>query len=298
MNAQAQWRAQLTLATLRAASRAVAPLSIATLRHIGARGGDVAYQLDGRAARSTRINLALAFPGREDAWLRRLARESLRHTAMTVAEAAALWTWPLSRLATLVQQVEGAHLLQTRPGGRGALVLAPHFGNWEFLGYYLNTLEPLAPLYERPRSPVLDQALRQARVRLGHQPAPGSLSGLRLLVRVLRSGGLAAVLPDQVPTAGAGVTAPFFGRPAYTIGLVGKLLAAVDADVVVATARRVHHGFAIRIEPAPDAIRHRDPVTSAAAMNSAIEAAIAGHPEQYQWEYKRYRFPGQPNVYR
>ena len=286
------------MATLHATSRGARPLSIAALRRLGALGGDLAHQLDTRAARTTRANLALVFGERDDAWRLRLARESLRHTAMTMAEAAALWTWPLPRLAALVRDAQGDEQLRRRSPGRGALVLAPHYGNWEFLGYYLNTIGPLAPLYERPRSEVLDRALKRARTRLGHRPAADSVGGLRQLVRVLRGGGLAAVLPDQVPTAGAGVVAPFFGHGAYTVALVGKLLAKVDAEVVVATARRVAEGFAIRIDPVPAGIRDADPAVSASAMNRAIERAVATHPEQYQWEYKRFRFPGRPNIYR
>lgn len=292
-----RWQTAIAVAALRAASRAAAPLSINQLRRVGAFGGDLAQQLDTRAARTTRANIALVYAERDAAWQRRLARASLRHTAMAVAEAAALWTWPLPKLATLVRCATGADALRKRPPGRGALVLAPHFGSWEFLGYYLNTLEPLAPLYERPRSAALDQVLRQARMRLGHRPAADNVGGLRQLLRVLRSGGMAAVLPDQVPTVGAGVVAPFFGHPAYTVSLVGKLLAKVEADVVVATARRVPDGFAIAITSAPAAIRDADPKASATAMNQAIEAAVAAHPQQYQWEYKRYRFPGQPNIY-
>ena len=286
------------MAALRAASRALAPLPIAALRRLGAFGGDLAHQLDTRAARTTRANLALVYGDRDDAWRRRLARESLRHTAMTMAEAAALWTWPLPRLAGLVRETRGDELLRQRSPGRGALVLAPHYGNWEFLGYYLNTIGPLAALYERPRSQVLDRALRRARARLGHRLAPDSVGGLRQLVRALRGGGLAAVLPDQVPTTGAGVVAPFFGHGAYTVALVGKLLAKVDAEVVVATARRVPKGFSIHIDAVPNGIRDADPAVSADAMNCAIERAVATQPEQYQWEYKRYRFPGRPNIYR
>ncbi len=120
------------------------------------------------------------------------------------------------------------------------------------------------------------------------------MGGLRQLVRALRGGGLAAVLPDQVPVAGAGVVAPFFGHGAYTMALAGKLLARVDAEVVVATARRVPGGFSVRIDSVPAGIRDPDPAVSAAAMNRAAEDAVAAHPEQYQWEYKRYRFPGRP----
>ena len=134
-----------------------------------------------------------------------------------------------------------------------------HLGNWEYLGYYLNTVAPLAPLYERPKSAIVDAALRNARERLGHDSAPDSVSGLRQLVKVLREGGMVAILPDQVPIVGSGVAAPFFGRDAFTMTLVAKLLQRVDADVVFGNATRVEGGFAIRIESIDDAIRDPDP---------------------------------------
>ena len=285
------------LAAAHAASLALSPLSINALRRLGRHAGELALRLDGRAVRITRTNIDLAYGHRDIDWRRRLVRESLLHTAMLVAEAVALWTWPLPRLAGLVQEVVGERLLRERPNGRGILVLGPHFGNWEFLGYYINTLEPLTPLYERPESPSVDAALQAARARLGHRSAPDSFGGLRQVLTVLRRGGLVSTMPDQVPILGAGVAAPFFGRPAFTATLISKLLARVDADVVVATATRVADGFAIRFEPADASIRDPDPVVSAGAVNATVEAIVARQPAQYQWEYKRFRFPRQPSIY-
>ncbi len=286
------------LVAARAACTLLSPLSIDALRRLGGLAGDLAYRHNGRGVRTTRINMGIVYPQRDAAWRERTTRESIRQTAMTAAEAVALWTWPLPRLATLTRHVEGEALLRDRPPGQGALLLAPHFGNWEYLGYYLNTIEPLAPLYERPKSKAVDQALRRARARLGHRPASDSVGGLRHLMRELRRGGLVAVLPDQVPRVGGSVSAPFFGRETSTMSLVGKLLARVDATVVIGSATRVAEGFDVRIEAVDAAIRSPDPVTSAAAMNAAVEAVVARQPTQYQWEYKRYRFRRQPNIYR
>ena len=294
----AERAAKAGIAAARAACRLLAPLSIDALRRLGALAGDAMLRLDKRSVRTTRVNIDLVYSCRSAAWRQRMMHDSVRHTAMLAAEAVALWTWPLPRLAALLQDVQGEHLLRNRAAGRGALLLAPHFGNWEFLGYYLNTVETLAPLYERPKSAALDRALRQARCRLGHRPVSDSVGGLRQLLGVLRGGGAVGVLPDQVPTLGAGVCAPFFGRDAYTVSLVGRLLARVDAEVLVCSAMRVAGGFAIRIEPVDDAIRDANLRTSAAALNAAVEAVVARDPAQYQWEYKRYRFPRQPNPYR
>lgn len=283
-----------SIAAAHALCRLSAPLSIDRLRRFGTAAGDVAWRRNSRAVRTTRTNIDAVYPDQDRLWRQHLARESIRHTAMTLCEAAALWTWPLPRLAALVVEARGAHLLHER-SSRGLLVLAPHFGNWEFLGYYLSTFGPLTPLYERPASKTLDAALLAARSRLGSQPAPDTTSGLRRVLKVLRDGGMVAVLPDQVPRSG--VTAPFFGHPAATVLLVHKLLRHANPNVVVATATRTEGGFVTDIDTVDEAIRDPDATKSAAAMNAAVEAVVRRDPAQYQWEYKRFRFPGQPNIY-
>ena len=295
---RAPWAARCAVATFRALCWLLSPVPIEGLRRVARLAGRIAFSLNGRAVRTTRINLGVAYPDETDAWRERLARESICHTAMIVLEAVALWTWPLARLGSLIKEVEGEHLLRDRPPGRGLIVMPLHLGNWEFIGYYLNTVAPLAPLYERPKSAIVDAALRNARERLGNDSAPDSVSGLRQLVKVLRDGGMVAVLPDQVPIVGSGIAAPFFGRDAFTMTLVAKLLQRVDADVVFGNATRVKDGFAIRIKAIDDAIRDPDPAVSVRTMNAAIETLVRRQPEQYQWEYKRFRFPRQPNIYR
>ena len=292
------WVDRVAVATVHTISRLLSPLPITALRRIGSVAGRIVLRRNTRAVRTTRTNISMVYPQADAASQHRLTRDSIRHTAMIVLEAVALWTWPLPRLAKLVKSVEGESLLRERPPGRGLLVLILHHGNWEVVGYYLNTVAPLAPLYEQPKSPAVDAALRAARARFGNRSAPDSVSGLRQLLKVLRAGGMVAVLPDQVPTTGSGVAAPFFGREAFTMTLVSKLLQRVDADIVIATATRVTGGFAVRIEDVDPEIRNPDTAASTRAMNAAIETVVARHPEQYQWEYKRFRFPRQPNVYR
>ena len=52
------------------------------------------------------------------------------------------------------------------------------------------------------------------------------------MLKHLRRGGCSIVLPDQVPGLGDGEWVDFFGRPAYTMTLVGRLQEACDAALV------------------------------------------------------------------
>lgn len=294
---RAELGVRLGIVLLRSFAWALACFGLGPLRCLGALAGVLVSLGNSREARVTRVNVDLVYGDKDRAWRRRLVRASLKHTSMTVAEATALWTWPLPRLAKLQKHVEGEELLTRRPHGRGAIVLVPHYGNWEYLGYYLNTLETLTPLYQRRRSQAVDQVLAAARNRLGSRSAPDSVAGLRQLLKTLRAGGLLAILPDQVPSADSAVAAPFFGRPALTMSLVWKLLQRLDVDIVVGTATRVPGGFSIRLEAIGDAVRHPDPAVGARTINAAIETVVARDPAQYQWEYKRFRLPDEPEIY-
>ena len=283
---------------VRSLAWAVSRLGIGALRCLGALVGRVIALGGSRAAQVTRINVDLVYADRDAEWRRGLVRASLVQTAMTLFEAAAMWTWPLPRLATLLREVEGEALITRRAPGRGAIVLLQHFGNWEFIGYYLNTLETLTALYQRRQSRTVDEALVRARRRLGSRSVPDNVAGLRQLLKTLREGGLVAILPDQVPAGGAAVVAPFFGRRVLTMSLLSKLLQRVDVDVVVAAATRVPGGFSIRLETIDEAVRDPDAAASARAVNAAVETVVRRNPAQYQWEYKRFRLRDEPDIYK
>ena len=289
---------RLGILALHCAAWVVSRFGLGTLRWLGTVAGRLTALGNSRSAHVTRVNVDLVYADRDPAWRRQLVRRSLAETGMTLFEAAAMWTWPLPRLTGLRKHVDGEDLLVRRAQGRGAVVLIPHFGNWEYLGYYLNTHETLTALYQRPRSEVVDRALTSARARLGSRSGPNSVAGLRQLVKALRNGGLVAILPDQVPSADSSVAVPLFGHPALTMSLVSKLVRRVDADVVIGTATRVRGGFAIRLEAVADAVRDPDPAVGARAINAAIETIVARDPAQYQWEYKRFRAPNEPDIYR
>ncbi len=289
---------RIAITIVRSLARVVSWLGIGALRRLGALVGRLLAHGSGRAAHVTRVNVDLVYADKDADWRHKLVRASLEQTAMTLFEAAAMWTWPLPQLANLLKAVEGEELITQRPPGRGVIVLLQHFGNWEYIGYYLNTLETLTPLYQQRRSRAVDDALVRARGRLGSRSVPDNVAGLRRLLTTLREGGLVAILPDQVPADESAVVAPFFGRRALTMSLVSKLLQRVDVDVVVGAATRVAGGFSIRIETVDEAIRDPDAAASARAVNAAVENVVKRNPAQYQWEYKRFRLRDEPDVYK
>jgi len=281
-------------------------LPLGWARKLGRVLGMLAWWSQSRMRQTTETNLRLCFPELTLAERERLARQSLQATMQTIMEAGAAWLWPARRTLALIHRVDNLALLQqAKAAGKGVIVLAPHLGNWEILGLYLNTcgLGPSYQLYQAPADPLLDALIYRGRSRAGATMVATDNKGVAELLRALRAGSIAGILPDQVPDAGGGEYASFFGMPALTMTLLTRLQQKTGAAVVLAFARRVEGaegaGFELVFRDPDPEIYAKDMQGALAGMNRSIEALVREAPEQYQWEYKRFRRQpaGAPRVY-
>jgi KDO2-lipid IV(A) lauroyltransferase len=279
----------------------------AWLRRIGDAVAWCWRRLDAREHRVAGRNLELAYPGLSPLQRAELQQAVLRTTARQALETLRFWTRPHARNLALIQTQDGAGLFDAAiASGRGVIVAAPHYGNWELLNQWLASRTPLAILYRPPESAIGEAFLRRVRAdggdRVTQVRAEGP--GIRQLFKLLKGGGVAGILPDQQPKAGDGEFAPFFGRQALTMTLLNRLAERTGAMVLFGYCERIGAGpgFALRFEPAPDAISGSDPVAAAAALNAVVEHIARRDPAQYQWTYKRYKLrppgSGEPNPYR
>jgi KDO2-lipid IV(A) lauroyltransferase len=250
---------------------------------------------------TTYRNLERCYPELPAREIERLAHESFRHYVCSVLESGHNWYWSLERLQAQCDEFVGERLAaQALSSGRGVIVLAPHFGAWEYLGMYLQRLPDIAILYKPPSHPKLEKALLSKRQRGGGNLIPASASGLRQLYAHLRAGKGAGVLPDQQPSRGQGRFAPFFGHPALTGVLVPRLVQRTGCLVLASVCERVPGGrYRVHMLPVDDEIHSPDMDTALAAMNRAIENCIAIDPAQYLWSYRRFKSQpeGQPDFY-
>ncbi len=174
--------------------------------------------------------------------------------------------------------------------GKGVIFLTPHLGCFEIIAQVIASRTPLTALYRPPRMEMLEPLLEQARGRSGLNLAPANLSGVRVLLRTLRGGGCIGLLPDQVPGAGEGVWAEFFGTLAYTMTLPAKLAQMSGAPMVLSYAERLAHGAGYAVHFATfERELSGTPAEQARIINSAMESLIARCPAQYFWSYNRYK---------
>lgn len=222
---------------------------------------------------------------------RKTLRDAIGHAGLIAAELPKIWCD--ARVMEHVQAVGYEQVREIAQAGRGIIFLTPHLGAFELSSRWYALRAPITVLYRPSRHAVFRRVMERLRPMPQMATAPANASGVRALIRALRKGEAVGMLPDQVPSLGDGVWAPFFGAQAYTMVLPLRLAQASGAAIVWALTVRTPQGWRIELTPwrdAPslDAVSAQD---AASAMNAALELQIGRAPEQYLWAYNRYKTP-------
>jgi Kdo2-lipid IVA lauroyltransferase/acyltransferase len=180
---------------------------------------------------------------------------------------------------------------------KGVIFLTPHLGCFEVTAQayalrYAPKGKAMTVLYRPARKSALQALVSRSRERPGLHAAPATLSGVKALVKALRSGQALGILPDQVPPLGLGAWAPFFGQPAYTMTLPARLAAQTGATVLLAWGERLPRGegYCVHLRTLSDTLSD-EPTQAAAQINAAMESLVRECPQQYLWGYARYKQP-------
>jgi KDO2-lipid IV(A) lauroyltransferase len=257
----------------------------------GALIGHLLYAMSARYSRRMRAHLQLSGLCPDPAQYQRVLRANIEETGKQGIEFIPLWFRPQAQAAALVKSCKGEEdVLQAHREGRGVILLTPHLGCFEVSAIYAAQRFPITVLYRPPRIGWLEALINAGRGRGNVKLAPANMSGVRALFRALKRGEAIGVLPDQAPSRGEGIWVDFFGRPAYTMTLIGRLWEATHPAVFVAAALRRPQGAGYDIE-----VRRVEGDLSgsegARRINAAIEDAVRRCPEQYLWSYNRHKLP-------
>ena len=180
---------------------------------------------------------------------------------------------------------------------RGILLITPHLGNIEiiikFLGKQFNCTIP----YSKPNQSYLDKIITLSRERAGVKMVDTDVAGLKELIKSLKEKNMVAIASDQVPKQGFGVASTFFGKEIYSMTLVPKLKKISNCAVhsVYCERRKKAQGFNIYFSNEID-LSH-DVQEGVDRMNNEFEECIMTIPEQYSWEYKKFKRSVNKTIY-
>jgi Kdo2-lipid IVA lauroyltransferase/acyltransferase len=274
------------------AFRALALLPLSGLHVLGALLGWIVYWVSPAYRHRIRANLPALVPARAQ-----VLHQAIGEAGKQALELAWVWTRSAGQVRSHAHWDEPERFAALMAQDRAMLLLTPHLGCFEMIAQSymvgpIGTARPMLALFRVPRKDALRPLFQNARARFGLLLAPADLAGVRLMLRALRERKVVGLLPDQVPSRGEGVWAPFFGRPAFTMTLPARLALAHDAQVVLIIAERLPRGAGYQIHwQALEEALEGDPQADAARINRAMERLILRCPAQYLWSYNRYKAP-------
>ncbi len=289
-----QW---IAYAAVRATLAALSVIPFGAARAIGLAGARAFFVLDRRHREIALVNLRLAFPEKDEAWRRRVARGSFENFGLIAAELAHLRALTAENLAEHVSWDENYALYEkAKLRGKGCFYVTGHYGNWEVLAHaHALAGRPFHAVVRPLDNPLLDEFLERLRVSTGNRIIDKKRGGRLAMVAALRRNEDVGILVDQYSRRIHGLYAQFFGVEASTTKGVAIMALRTGAPMFpVFLAREPGNlRFSVIILPEIEVDRTGDPKEDVrrvtARVNESIETVIRMHPELWLWGHRRWK---------
>lgn len=267
-------------------------------RELGAALGDLAFGLGVRRG-VVRDNLERALGGELDAAaLRSVARESYMNLGRMALEYIRFPRLTARAVESTISLTGREHLDSALERGRGAVIVAGHFGNWELFATLALMGYPVTFLVGEQHNLLVDGLMNRLRARFGVEivPLTGSLKGV---FRALRANRVVAMLSDQ-DAGRSGVFVEFFGRPASTPFGAARFAEASGAALLPGAVVRHPRGrheivLAAPIESRQVGVSKDDAIRALTqGYTSFFEDCARRYPGQYFWMHRRWKTRPEP----
>lgn len=238
-------------------------------------------------------NVRRAFPEKSREEILAIARRSYQNFAKMVFE---YIRFPLLKREDVLSlcTIEGEeHLTQALKRGKGGMMVAGHFGNWELMGAYLSQKGyPISFLVGEQHNSRVDDMMNDHRRCMGIGIIHMGVA-VRGVIKALRDNRFVALLSDQ-DARDMGVFVDFFGRKASTHQGPAVFALKTGAPILFGSIIRLPGG---RHRIVAEALHfdHLEGVTPeniqevTQAHTALLERAIRAHPDHWFWMHKRWK---------
>lgn len=255
---------------------------------IGSWIGIYLYITNSHSKKVVSKNIKTCFAHLDKSRQQELIKKSLVEMGKGLSESGFIWLRSFKDNAKYIVKTIGIeHLKSEQP----IILLVPHFGCWEITGRVLSIDTPVTFLYKPLRKAEQEAFLIKNRQKQGLSMATADKKGVIKLQRAIKKQELIGILPDQDPGEEGGVLAPFFGTNARSMTLLAKLARKNQAKVLLTWALRLPkgRGYELYLKPV-DILSEQGLIEQdVTLMNKVIEDLVITQPEQYLWNYKRFK---------
>ena len=288
---------------------AMRPLPRRSRLALGRTLGSIVFSLDKKHQAVTINNLNTAFDSTKSAEeTYAIARGTFRHFGAMLFELLALGKPSQRRIEKIVEFEGLENYERARSAGRGVLLVAAHFGNWEIHAIaHAYRMGPIGVVARLQDNPHYNRWLEEIRT-VSSNTVLYKQRALARMLRMLKDGETVAVLVDQNVSTEDAIFVDFFGRPAATTPVVAWLAAKTGAALVPVFTLPLADGryrliYETPIDSSPY-VSYRGPERRRVIQDltqrcvGVLEGYVRRNPEYWLWMHRRWktRPPGEREV--
>lgn len=279
---------------LKAAAALARALPEKSAYELGRSLGVIGYHLAGFRRQVAADNLQRAL-GDELApsEVERIAREVFQNIGRTAIEVFRFPTLHKEELLAKVDCDNPGMFDQALAGGKGAILLSAHFGNWEMFAAWIAARGyPIDVVVKPQRNQSADEFYNGLRRATGVEIIPTQKASKQIIVS-LKKNRLVAILADQY-AGNDGVPVKFFGRTTAThrgpAAIALKLNCPIYYGVFVRQPDNRHRAVCRGpLEFTPGGNTDEDIIAITQSYTGKLEEYIRRYPEQWLWTHRRWK---------
>tara|TARA_B100000780_G_scaffold76151_1_gene51340 strand:+ start:3087 stop:3926 length:840 start_codon:yes stop_codon:yes gene_type:complete len=238
------------------------------------------------AYKITLINISISFPNLSTDEKESLAKRSFVETACSFYETLYSLSRSPKKISQNILRVDNKYLMSQPLRAEGGLIISGiHNRSVDMLLQWINSQTPTVGIYKPIKNKIADAHVKKHREQLKSKVYSTSYKGVKELFKAINKNKVIIMASDQVPQDGMGEYANFFGREAYTTTLIPSLANKTRKPLLyIGLFSASENSLKISCKEAPEE-------TSIQSMNKTMQEMILNCPEDYSWEYKRFKKP-------
>ena len=237
----------------------------------------------------SRININIAYSSINQKDRESLVKRSVKQSIRSYYETLFCLSRNQTKLNKSIFKVENRFLFTQTNRDFGLILLSNHNRSVDLLLNQLTNQEDVTAIFKPIKIKVFNEFVRKNRQKSGSNVFATNFTGVKELFAALKRCEAVAMAADQVPAKNMGVYEIFFGRKVYTTNLIPSLHSKTKAPIVSVALHSDNLSNRLYIRYGSKNTYKEELPYSAKAMNKEIENIININPEDYNWEYKRFK---------
>ena len=249
----------------------------------------IALALNAEIVKISRININIAYSLKNKEYRESLVKRSVKQSIRSYYETLFCLSRSQKKLNQSIFKVENRFLYSQANRDSGLILLSAHNRSVDLLLNHITNQEDVTAIFKPLKIKVLNEFVRKNRQKSGSNVFETNFTGVKELFSSLKRGEAVAMAADQVPAKNMGVYEDFFGRKVYTTNLIPSLHSKTKAPIVSVAIHSDNLTNQLYIRYGSKITYKEKSQYNAKAMNKEIEKIININPEDYNWEYKRFK---------